>query len=74
VARFQESLSIKGVRLTASTQLVLQLFCAKPSVAGLPSKEALVAWAVTPLLSGGQVGVRQDARSPAGLELALSPA
>lgn len=55
IARFHESLSIKGLRLSASIQLVFELYCAKPSVAGLPTKELLVAWAATPLLQGGQV-------------------
>lgn len=52
---FHESLSIKGVRLSSSLTLVFELYCAKPSVAGLPTKELLVAWAATPLLQGGQV-------------------
>jgi hypothetical protein len=56
IARFHEGLSIKGLRLSASVQLVFELYCAKPSVAGLPSKELLVAWAATPVLQGGQVG------------------
>ena len=57
IARFQEPLSIRGLALGASLQLVFELYCAKPSVAGLPSRELLVAWAATPLLQGGQVGV-----------------
>jgi hypothetical protein len=56
IARFQEAFSIKGLRLSASLQLVFELYCAKPSVAGLPSKELQVAWAATPVLQGGQVG------------------
>lgn len=55
IARFQESLCIKGVRLSASLHLVFELYCAKPAVAGLPTKELLVAWAATPLMQGGQV-------------------
>jgi hypothetical protein len=55
VAVFGESLSIKGLRLGSSLMLVFELYCAKPSVAGLPTKELLVAWAATPLLQGGQV-------------------
>ena len=55
IARFHESLNLKGIRLSASLQLVFELYCAKPSVAGLPTKELLVAWAAAPLLQGGQV-------------------
>eukprot|EP00878_Enallax_costatus_P034475 GHUV01038227.1.p1 GENE.GHUV01038227.1~~GHUV01038227.1.p1 ORF type:complete len:320 (+),score=114.50 GHUV01038227.1:447-1406(+) len=55
VARFNETLSLKGVRLASSTQLVFELYMAKPGLAGLPTKEVLVAWTVAPLLQNGQV-------------------
>jgi len=68
IARFHESLSIKGLRLSASIQLVFELYCAKPAVVGLPSKELLVAWAAMPLLQGGQVGGCERKRVEGGRE------
>lgn len=55
VANFNEGLSLKGVSLSASSTLVLELHMAKPGLAGLPTKEALVGWAALPVLSSGQV-------------------
>jgi hypothetical protein len=55
MVRFHESLPITGVRLSSATQLVLQLWCAKPALAGLPSRDSMVAWAVTPVLHACQV-------------------
>jgi hypothetical protein len=37
-------------------QVVFELYMAKPGLAGLPTKELLVGWTVTPLMQGGQVG------------------
>jgi hypothetical protein len=47
---------LRGVSLTSTSQLVFQLWMAKPGVAGLPTKEVLVAWTAAPVLQQGQVG------------------
>lgn len=60
VARFNETLSLKGVKLASSTQLVFELYMAKPGLAGLPTKEVLVGWTVAPLLQNGQVGFHSE--------------
>jgi hypothetical protein len=57
VANFNEGLSLKGVALSASSTLVLELHMAKPGLAGLPTKEVLVAWSAVPVLSNGQVSM-----------------
>jgi hypothetical protein len=55
VANFNEGLSLKGVSLSASSTLVFELHMAKPGLAGLPTKDALVGWTALPVLSNGQV-------------------
>lgn len=46
---------LRGIAFTSTSQLVFQLWMAKPGVAGLPTKEVLVAWAAAPVLQQGQV-------------------
>lgn len=55
MASFNERLSLKGMKLASSTQLVFELYMAKPGLAGLPTKELLVGWTTVPLLQSGQV-------------------
>ncbi len=54
-ARWGEALTLRGVRLTSSTLLVFQLLMSKPGVAGLPTREALVAWGFAPVLTRGRL-------------------
>lgn len=60
MAHFKESLTLKGVKLAPSMQLVFELYMAKPGLAGLPTKEVLVGWTMAPLLQSGQVRNRHS--------------
>lgn len=53
---FNERLSLAGLTLGATTLVVFELYLAKAGVAGMPSKELLVAWAYSSALARGQVG------------------
>lgn len=52
---WNETLVLKGLRLTATMMLVFELYLAKHTVAGLPTRENLVAWAYTSILTRGEV-------------------
>lgn len=54
-AKWGETVTLRGLRLGASSLLVFELRLAKPGVAGLPTREALVAWTFAPVLARGQV-------------------
>ncbi|GLI63028.1 hypothetical protein VaNZ11_005888, partial [Volvox africanus] len=58
---FRESLRLVGVPLPPTAVLVFELYVAKQAVAGMPSREALVAWAFCPLmmLGGGMLAGKQ---------------
>jgi hypothetical protein len=62
VVRWGEALTLRGLRLRATSLLVFQLHLAKPGVAGLPAREALVAWGFAPVLAKGQVGCQVGER------------
>ena len=60
-AKFGESLTLKGLKISATTMVLFEVYMSKPGVAGLPTQEVLVAWAVAPVLVNGQVrGFRED--------------
>jgi hypothetical protein len=65
VVRWGETLTLAGLRLRATSLLVFHLHLAKPGVAGLPTREALVAWGFAPVLFKGQVGLGLGRRRPA---------
>jgi hypothetical protein len=65
-AKFGESLTLKGLRVSATTTVLFEVYMSKPGVAGLPTQEVLVAWAVAPVLVNGQV------RTSRGVDVALS--
>eukprot|EP00955_Chlamydomonas_euryale_P089563 364478-Chlamydomonas_euryale.AAC.12 len=52
---WNDTLTLRGLRLSPTMMLVFELYNAKPTVAGLPTREAMVAWAYTSLLHKGEV-------------------
>lgn len=54
-AKFQETLMLRGIKVNATSMVVFEVHMAKPGIAGLPTKEGLVAWGFAPVLHNGQV-------------------
>ncbi len=57
--RWSETVMLRGIKLSASSMLVFELWMAKPGIAGMPTRERLVAWAQAPMLQQGKVLVLQ---------------
>ncbi|KAG1676617.1 hypothetical protein FOA52_008746 [Chlamydomonas sp. UWO 241] len=52
---WNDTITLRGLRITPTMMLVFELYNAKPAIAGLPAPESIVAWGYSSLLAKGEL-------------------